>query len=218
MPRPVTMPIANDKRRRPERTEAIRILKPAISNIPRSVSATVAAHANGTVNELGKRDVTAPVYSTKWAKFPQDTFFAPCGPQKPKRSATADRKEAPSANRANRRTISAAFSVSCAVFEFIQGPFLRSDRSTREMQHAEFPSCLRFSFTRNKLEKSRKPSSSACACLYHDWNRNRGNPGSRLKLVNGSENRCSLIFDKKHDELRRFRRTRVTAYGMNVFG
>ena len=30
-----------------------------------------------------------------------------------------------------------------------------------EMQHAEFPGCLRFSFTRNKLEKSRKPSSSA---------------------------------------------------------
>jgi len=29
---------------------------------------------------------------------------------------------------------------------------------TQEMQHAEFPSCLRFSFTRNKLEKSRKPS------------------------------------------------------------
>src|SRR5438876_5049512 len=26
----------------------------------------------------------------------------------------------------------------------------------KEMQHAEFPSCLRFSFTRNKLEKSRK--------------------------------------------------------------
>ena len=46
----------------------------------------------------------------------------------------------------------------------------------QEMQHAEFPSCLRFSFTRNKLEKSRKPSSSACACLYHDRNRNRGNP------------------------------------------
>jgi hypothetical protein len=46
----------------------------------------------------------------------------------------------------------------------------------QEMQHAEFPSCLRFSFTRNKLEKSRKPSSSACACLRHDWNGNRGNP------------------------------------------
>src|SRR5689334_2630761 len=37
------------------------------------------------------------------------------------------------------------------------------------MQHAEFPSCLRFSFTRNKLEKSRKPSSPACAYLRHDW-------------------------------------------------
>src|SRR6266853_2192832 len=119
MPRPVTMPIANDKRRRPERTEAIRILKPAMSNIPKSVSATVAAHANDTVNELGKRDVTAPVYCTKRAKSPQDTFFAPCGPHKPKRSATADRKEAPSANRANRRTISVPVSVSCAVFEFI---------------------------------------------------------------------------------------------------
>ena len=55
------MPIANDKSRRPERTEAIRILKPPISNIPKSVSATVAAHAKDTVNELGKRAVTAPV-------------------------------------------------------------------------------------------------------------------------------------------------------------
>src|SRR6201987_5715994 len=40
---------------------------------------------------------------------------------------------------------------------------------------------------------------------------------SRPKLVNGSENRCSFIFDEKYDELRRFRLTRVTAYGMNVF-
>src|SRR5262249_6285782 len=117
MPRPVTMPIANDTRRRPERTEAIRILKPAISNIPKSVSATVAAHANDTVHELGKRDVTAPVYSTKRAKFPQDTFFAPYGPHKPKRSATADRKEAPRANRANRRTISVPVSVSSAALD-----------------------------------------------------------------------------------------------------
>src|SRR6266567_6350646 len=54
------------------------------------------------------------------SEISQDTFFAPCGPHKPKRSATADRKEAPSANRANRRTISVPFSVSCAVFEFIK--------------------------------------------------------------------------------------------------
>ena len=37
------------------------------------------------------------------------------------------------------------------------------------------------------------------------------------KLVNGSEDRCSFLFDKKYDELRWFRVTRVTAYGMNVF-
>ena len=40
---------------------------------------------------------------------------------------------------------------------------------------------------------------------------------SRPKLVNGSENRCSFILDKKYDELRWLRLTRVTAYGMNVF-
>src|SRR6266702_8827760 len=40
---------------------------------------------------------------------------------------------------------------------------------------------------------------------------------SRPKLVNGSENRCSFIFDKKYDELRWFRLTHVTAHGMNVF-
>jgi hypothetical protein len=61
MPRPVDIPIANDKRRRPERAEVIRVLKPAMSNIPKSVSATVAAHANDTAHEPGKRDVAAPV-------------------------------------------------------------------------------------------------------------------------------------------------------------
>jgi len=65
MPRPVAIPIANSKRRRPERKEANRVLKPAMSNSPKSVSAAVAAHANDTVHELGKRDVTAPVYFTK---------------------------------------------------------------------------------------------------------------------------------------------------------
>src|SRR5258708_12612578 len=46
----------------------------------------------------------------------------------------------------------------------------------KEMQHAEFPSCLRFSFPRNKLEKSRKPSSSPSPCLTHDCTRNPGHP------------------------------------------
>src|SRR5437016_9458940 len=39
----------------------------------------------------------------------------------------------------------------------------------------------------------------------------------RPKLVNGSENRCSFIFDEKYHELRWFRLTRGTPYGMNVF-
>jgi hypothetical protein len=71
------MPIANDRRRRPERIEATRIAKPVMSNIPRNVSASVAVHANVIDKELGNSDVTAPVYSTNRAKFPQDTFLAP---------------------------------------------------------------------------------------------------------------------------------------------
>src|SRR5262249_31735665 len=54
------------------------------------------------------------------SEISQDTFSAQYGPHKPKRSATADRKEAPSANRANRRTISVPFSVRCAALEFIR--------------------------------------------------------------------------------------------------
>jgi hypothetical protein len=64
MPRLVTMPMANDKRRRPENTEAVRVLKPAMSDIPQSVSATVAAQANDNAVEPGKKDVTVPVHST----------------------------------------------------------------------------------------------------------------------------------------------------------
>src|SRR5262245_15576897 len=56
----------------------------------------------------------------------------------------------------------------------IAAPFLRSFSKSEvfardEVRHAEFPSCLRFSFTRNKLEKSRKPSSPACACPIPAW-------------------------------------------------
>src|SRR4029453_8640958 len=132
MPRPVTMPIANDTSRRPERTETIRSLKPAISNIPNSVSAMVAAHANDPVNELGNRDVPVRVYSTKETKPPQKNFFPPNGPQKPKRSATADRNEAPSANRANRRTISVPVAVSCAALQSCVPPRSEERRVGKE--------------------------------------------------------------------------------------
>jgi hypothetical protein len=59
------MPIANNKSRKPERTEVTRILKPTISNTPKSVSPMVEAHASDSVSELGKRAVTERVYSRK---------------------------------------------------------------------------------------------------------------------------------------------------------
>src|SRR3981189_1451819 len=39
---------------------------------------------------------------------------------------------------------------------------------------------------------------------------------SRPKLVNGSEDRCAFIFDKKYDELGWFRLTHVTAHGNKI--
>ena len=56
---------AKDKSSSPDSNDVIRVLQPKMSKIPKSVSATVAAHANGTVKEAGKSEVTAPVYSTK---------------------------------------------------------------------------------------------------------------------------------------------------------
>ena len=77
MPSPVTIPIANDKSKRPARMEVIRVLKPAMSNTPKSVSVMVAAHANDTVNELGKIDITAPVYSSGISQPPNSANLAP---------------------------------------------------------------------------------------------------------------------------------------------
>ena len=65
----------------------------------------------------------------------------------------------------------------------------------RQMQDAESPSCLRFSFTGNKLEKSRKPSSSACACLCHDWN------GDRDNFCQSQANTASRVFRTNFSKL-----------------
>jgi hypothetical protein len=51
----------------------------------------------------------------------------------------------------------------------------RCAQGQTKMQNAEFPSCLRFSLARDKLEKSRKPSSPASACLSPAQSMNRHN-------------------------------------------
>jgi len=163
--RPVTMPIANDKRRRPERTEAIRILKPAISNIQECLR-DGSCHANDTVDDWGRETSPRPC-THEIAKFPQDTFFAHM-PHKPKRSAIRRIERKLLAQPCERRTISVPFSQSCAAFEF------------------NVPPRKEYCFILCKMVSSQKFNAS------------------RPKLVNGSENRCSFIFDKKYDELRWF--------------
>src|ERR1700727_668037 len=71
---------------------------PTISAIPSISSAAVAAHARNGIMKAGMKEFTWPVYSVNLAKFPQAPYF----PQRPRRSATADRKAAPSAIRAER--------------------------------------------------------------------------------------------------------------------
>src|SRR6516162_3954707 len=65
------MPIANDKRRRPERTEAIRILKPAISNIPKSVSAMVAPTQTTLSMNWGRETSPRPCTPRNERNFPR---------------------------------------------------------------------------------------------------------------------------------------------------
>jgi len=112
------------------------------------------------------------------------------------------------------------------------------------MRHAEFPSCLRFSFTRNKLEKSRKPSSPACACLRPSPNANGGNArgcrqpslhlcshpvGRRIlgvrfgkiqaaELVGREHHGSVLVLNQEHDEFRRFGLAGVPPDDVNIRG
>src|SRR5215831_15496384 len=67
----------------------------------------------------GRETSPRPCILRNERNFPRLRSLLPMA-HKPKRSATADRKEAPSANRENRRTISVPFSLSCAAFEFIR--------------------------------------------------------------------------------------------------
>lgn len=72
----------------PNATQRSRI--PIISVMPSDNSAAVAAQATNGIMNAGMKELTCAVYCVKVAKFPQPPYL----PQRPKRSATADRKAA----------------------------------------------------------------------------------------------------------------------------
>lgn len=69
---------------------------PITSAMPSDSSAAVAAQARNGMMNADMKELTWAVYCVKLAKFPQPPYF----PQRPNRSATADKKTAPSAMRA----------------------------------------------------------------------------------------------------------------------
>ena len=76
--------------------ETQRAQMPAMSATPSAISAMVDAQARKGMLNAGMKELTLAVYRSKLAKFPQLLFL----PHSPKRSATADRNEMPSATRA----------------------------------------------------------------------------------------------------------------------
>src|SRR5262249_23773489 len=73
----------------------------AMRRRPNKISAPVARTASAGIIAWGKNQLSLAVYSTNAAKLPQDTFGWPDAPHQPKRSATAERKDTPRANRKN---------------------------------------------------------------------------------------------------------------------
>jgi len=79
----------------------IRVCQPARRKRPNEISAPLERAASAGIIACGKNQLSLPVQATNLAKLPQPTFGGPNGPHKPKRSATAERKDSPSANRKN---------------------------------------------------------------------------------------------------------------------
>src|SRR6185437_5135767 len=92
---------ANKSRSKPLRKAATRVNAPRTSAMPSSVSAKVAAQARAGIVADGMNQLSFAVYAMKCEKSPQATPAFPNDPQKPNRSPTAERKEAPSASRKN---------------------------------------------------------------------------------------------------------------------
>src|SRR6266567_442891 len=95
-PREIAMATPKIASNRAEPSAIQRGQTPTIRPIPSNVSATVAVQATNGMTDAGRKELTSAVYLMKLAKFPQPPYL----PHSPKRSATADRKAAPSAKRA----------------------------------------------------------------------------------------------------------------------
>ena len=100
-PRAKVIERANKSRSQPLKKAAIRVNAPRTSAAPNRVSAQVAAQAKAGIAADGINQLSFAVYATNCEKSPQDTLGCPKLPQRPNRSATAERKEMPRASRKN---------------------------------------------------------------------------------------------------------------------
>lgn len=92
---------ANKSSSNPLRKATTRMYAPRMRPKPNKISAQVDAQARTGIARDGINQFSLAVYAVKCAKSPQATFLCPNVPQKPNRSATAERNEIPRANRKN---------------------------------------------------------------------------------------------------------------------
>ena len=101
IPRAKVIERANKSRSQPLRKAATLVNTPRTSATPSRVSRQVTAQARAGIAADGMNQLSFPVYATKCEKSPQETLGCPRLPHRPKRSATAERKEMPRATRKN---------------------------------------------------------------------------------------------------------------------
>src|SRR5580704_17761047 len=96
----MAMDIPNRKRSAAALKATQRVQRPRINKRPSESSAIVAVHARNGMIDAGRKEFTSPVYFSKLPKFPQPPYL----PQRPKRSATADKNGVARARRTYRIT------------------------------------------------------------------------------------------------------------------
>src|SRR5262249_6106360 len=109
-PKAMGMAKGNNNKKKTPREAGERVKTTRSKTIPKGNTAPDANQAKTGIMGTRRKQFSVAVYVIKCAKSPQATCGAPRAPHNPKRSATAERKEKPRANRANGvTTVSLAF-------------------------------------------------------------------------------------------------------------
>src|SRR5580704_15426174 len=175
----------------PLRIAAMRVCQPTKRANASTISAMVAIQAIDRPTDCGTIDVSRSVYTTKCAKSPHDTRGSPDFPHIPKRSATADRNDAASANLR-------ASALRTRSFQFLSIPNSTSIKIQANTRLRGKLFIAPQAWRRKNIEK-----------LPVFWS-------NCLRLLGGDKKRSALILHEENKEPRGFRLTGVATYDVYV--